>query len=88
MTNYSTYSEEKLYGELDATREIISKLQSEREKIDKKIEQSTQKENAIKQALSQRLMPNDETIQALKNARSIGVFESFDEAKKALMSDD
>ena len=88
MANYSTYSEEKLYGELDATREIISKLQSEREKIDKKIEQSTQKENAIKQALSQRLTPNDETIHALKNARSIGVFESFDEAKKALMSDD
>ncbi|TLD94494.1 hypothetical protein LS71_009315 [Helicobacter jaachi] len=88
MTNYSTYSERKLYGELNATRAIISKLQSEKERLDKKIEKTTRKENAIKQALIQRLMPNDATIDALNNATSIGVFDNFDEAKKALMSDD
>lgn len=87
-TNYNTYSERKLYGELNATRAVISKLQSEKARLDKKIEKTTQKENAIKQALIQRLMPNDETINALNNATSIGVFNSFDEAKKALMSDD
>ncbi len=31
---------------------------------------------------------NDEAIEALNNATSIGVFNNFDEAKKALMSDD
>ena len=70
------------------TRGAISKLQSQKVKLDKKIEKTTQKENAIKQALTQRLMPNDETINALNNAKSIGVFDTFDEAKKALMSDD
>lgn len=33
-------------------------------------------------------IPNDETIEALNNATSIGVFNNFNEAKKALMSDD
>lgn len=32
--------------------------------------------------------PTKETIQALENATSIGIFNNFDEAKKALMSDD
>lgn len=88
MIDYSTYSERKLQGELDATRAAISKLQSQKAKLDKEIEKTTQKESAIKQALIQRLMPNDETINALNNATSIGVFDTFDEAKKALMSDD
>lgn len=88
MIDYSTYSERKLQGELSATRAAISKLQSQRAELDKKIEKTAQKENAIKQALTQRLMPNEQTINALNNATSIGIFDNFDEAKKALMSDD
>lgn len=82
MIDYSTYSERKLQGELDATRAAISKLQSQKAKLDKEIEKTTQKESAIKQALIQRLMPNDETINALNNATSIGVLIPLMKQKK------
>lgn len=87
MTNYNTYSERKLYGELNATRAVISKLQSEKARLDKKIEKTTQKENAIKQALIQRLMPNDETIYALKNAKSLPEYTSHEQLLKDVVAE-
>lgn len=87
MIDYSTYSERKLQGELNATRAAISKLQSEKARLDKKIEKTTQKENAIKQALIQRLMPNDETINALNNAKSLPEYTSHEQLLKDVMAE-
>ncbi|CAM3327002.1 hypothetical protein [Helicobacter labetoulli] len=87
MTNYNTYSERKLQGELNATRTAISKLQSEKAKLDKKIEKTTQKENAIKQALMQRLTPNDETAYALKNAKSLPEYTSHEQLLRDVMAE-
>ncbi|MDL0102659.1 hypothetical protein [Campylobacter felis] len=63
----------------NATRKDIIKALNLAEKKEKKLQEQL-KEN--KEKLTK------ETLQALKNATSIGVFNNFDEAKKALMSED
>ena len=77
MYNYAKYK--------NATRKDIIKALNLAEK--KEIFKFLQKKfNATFKEKKEK--PTKETIQALENATSIGIFNNFDEAKKALMSDD
>lgn len=78
-TNYHTYSERKLYSALNTARANISKLQSEKNRIDKKIESATKKELAIKQALINRLIPNEQTAYDLKNSAVLPQYTSHEQ---------
>lgn len=57
--DYSTYSEQALFVELNSTREQLAKLNSEREIL-------LNKETQIEQALH--AIPTEETADALRNA--------------------
>ena len=70
--DYSVYSEESLFMELDSTKEQIAKLEN--------------KKSQIEQALHS--IPTDETADDLKNAYSIGIFNSHEEFEKMLDSED
>lgn len=70
--DYSVYSEESLFMELDSTKEQIAELEN--------------KKSQIEQALHS--IPTDETADALKNAYSIGIFNSHEEFEKMLDSED
>lgn len=86
----------------NATRKDIIKALNLAEKKEKKLNEQLKENRIFFKFLQKKLqnsfsvkrgkyngsIPNDETIKALKNATSIGVFNNFDEAKKALMSDD
>ena len=70
--DYSVYSEESLFMELDSTKEQIAELEN--------------KKSQIEQALHS--IPTDETADDLKNAYSIGIFNSHEEFEKMLDSED
>lgn len=70
--DYSVYSEESLFMELDNTKEQIAELEN--------------KKSQIEQALHS--IPTDETADDLKNAYSIGIFNSHEEFEKMLDSED
>ncbi len=70
--DYSVYSEESLFMELDSTKEQIAELEN--------------KKSQIEQALH--AIPTDETADDLKNAYSIGIFNSHEEFEKMLDSED
>ena len=70
--DYSVYSEESLFMELDSTKEQIAELEN--------------KKSQIEQALHS--IPTDETADDLKNAYSIGIFNSHEEFEKMLESED
>ena len=57
--DYSKYTHEMLFKELDSTSEQIAKLDSQRENLQDKKAQ-------IEQALAGKHAPNDETIKALR----------------------
>ncbi len=59
--DYSTYTHEMLFKELDSTSEQIAKL-------DKQIENLQGKKAQIEQALADKYEPNDETIKALRES--------------------
>lgn len=84
MTTYDTYGEKQLHTALNKTRAVISKIQSEQNRLNKKLESATKKEALIKQALIDRLTPNEETAEALKNPSVYGVFNSHEEFEKSL----
>ena len=68
----STYSEQALFVELNSTKEQIAELEN--------------KKSQIEQALHS--IPTDETADDLKNAYSIGIFNSHEEFEKMLDSED
>lgn len=70
--DYSTYSEQALFVELNSTKEQIAELEN--------------KKSQIEQALHS--IPTDETADDLKNAYSIGIFNSHEEFEKMLDSED
>ena len=70
--DYSVYSEESLFMELDSTKEQIAELEN--------------KKSQIEQAVHS--IPTDETADDLKNAYSIGIFNSHEEFEKMLDSED
>ena len=70
--DYSTYSEQALFMELNSTKEQIAELEN--------------KKSQIEQALHS--IPTDETADALRNSYSIGVFDTYEELEKALKSED
>lgn len=65
----------KLLEQVQESEELLRYLTKQLKKT-LKVQKSTKKKN----------VPTDETLQALKNDESIGVFDTFNEAKKALMS--
>lgn len=94
MYDYSKYenaSPKQIIHALSLAEKRAQKLAlevKENEKFFKFLQKKLNNSFSIKKAKHKRNVPNNETIKALNNARSIGVFDSFDEAKKALMSDD
>lgn len=70
--DYSTYSEQALFVELNSTKEQIAELEN--------------RKSQIEQALH--AIPTEETANALKNSYSIGVFDTYEEFEKALKSED
>lgn len=89
MYNYAKYE--------NATRKDIIKALNLAEKKEKKLHEQLKENKEFFKFLqkkfnesfnTKRAKPTKETIEALNNATSIGVFNNFDEAKKALMSDD
>ena len=70
--DYSVYNEESLFMELDSTKEQIAELEN--------------KKSQIEQALHS--IPTDETADDLKNAYSIGIFNSHENFEKMLDSED
>lgn len=80
MSVYEKYSERKLYSVLNNTKSKIVKLESEKDRIQKKIDSALKKEIEIKQVLINKLSPNEpneETAYALKNPQSIGKYKEF-----------
>lgn len=77
--DYSVYSEESLFMELDNTKVQLAKLESEKESL-------LDRKSQIEQALHS--IPTDETADDLKNAYSIGIFNSHEEFEKMLDSED
>ncbi|EOX1263980.1 hypothetical protein ACPDI4_000483 [Campylobacter upsaliensis] len=89
MYNYAKYK--------NATRKDIIKALNLAEKKEKKLQEQLKENKEFFKFLQKKFnatfkekkeKPTKETIQALENATSIGIFNNFDEAKKALMSDD
>ena len=74
--NLTQRKSEKLTQQLKENREIFKFLQK---KLKESFSSKKNKKNNI---------PNGKTINALNNNTSIGVFNDFNEAKKALMSDE
>ena len=69
--DYSVYSEESLFMELDSTKEQIAKLEN--------------KKSQIEQALHS--IPTDETADALKNAVSLPQYTSHEQLVKELQAE-
>lgn len=77
--DYSVYNEQALFMELDNTKAQLAKLESERENL-------LDRKSQIEQALH--AIPTEETADDLKNAYSIGIFNSHEEFEKMLESED
>ena len=69
--DYSVYSEESLFMELDSTKEQIAELEN--------------KKSQIEQALHS--IPTDETADALKNAVSLPQYTSHEQLVKELQAE-
>ena len=69
--DYSTYSFKRLFKELDSTSEQIANLQGKKAQIEQALRQKPE-------------IPTDETAYDLKNAYTIGTFDSYEEFEKAL----
>ena len=69
--DYSVYSEESLFMELDSTKEQIAELEN--------------KKSQIEQALHS--IPTDETADALKNAESLPQYTSHEQLVKELQAE-
>ena len=69
--DYSVYSEESLFMELDSTKEQIAKLEN--------------KKSQIEQALHS--IPTDETADALKNAVSLPQYTSHEQLVRELQAE-
>lgn len=69
--DYSVYSEESLFMELDSTKEQIAELEN--------------KKSQIEQALHN--IPTDETADALKNAVSLPQYTSHEQLVKELQAE-
>lgn len=86
--NYNAYTERKLQTILNTTRATLSKLQSEKNRLDKKIESTAKKEAQIREALVNKLMPNKQTAYDLKNPQSVGTYKNFSDFEKELESEE
>ena len=76
--DYSVYSEESLFMELDNTKVQLAKLESEKESL-------LDRKNRIEQALH--AIPTDETADALKNAVSLPQYTSHEQLVKELQAE-
>lgn len=75
--DYSVYSEESLFMELDNTKAQLAKLESEKESL-------LDRKSQIEQALH---IPTDETADALKNAVSLPQYTSHEQLVKELQAE-
>lgn len=76
--DYSVYSEESLFMELDNTKVQLAKLESEKESL-------LDRKNRIEQALHS--IPTDKTADALKNAVSLPQYTSHEQLVKELQAE-
>lgn len=77
--DYSTYSEQALFLELNSTREQLAKLESERAIL-------RDKESQIEQALHS--IPTDETADALRNSYTVLKTKDYADFEKMIENDE
>ncbi|TLD85176.1 hypothetical protein LS70_001095 [Helicobacter sp. MIT 11-5569] len=67
IEKYNIYSNRKLYTALNTTRATLSKLQSEKDRLNKKIESAIKKEVEIKKALAKLWKTKEEQMKPYNN---------------------
>ncbi|KAA3684592.1 hypothetical protein [Campylobacter fetus] len=87
---YQNYSERKLFNALNNTRATIAKIKTEKEKIEKKLDDYLEREKIIKIVLANKIMPSEELKRAIKEVENgeVETFTSHDEAMGYLNADD
>ena len=80
--DYSKYTHEMLFKELDSTSEQIAKLDSQRENLQDK---KAQIERALRQKSE---IPTDETKEALLHSRTILKTRNYEDFERLIESDE